>query len=94
MIKQHSGKHDYDMCHRLNFQPQFFRTDIFKKSVNNTRIKLYNKLPSYLKKSDNITFFKKNLKLFLLAHTFYSVTNTCHGECQHVLNVNLVYSAI
>ena len=35
--------------------------------------KVYNKLPSYRKEIDNYKAFKKELKLFLLRHTFYSV---------------------
>ena len=35
--------------------------------------KVYNKLPSYIKEIDNYKAFKKELKLFLLHHTFYSV---------------------
>jgi len=35
--------------------------------------KVYNKLPSYIKEIDSYKAFKKELKLFLLLHTFYSV---------------------
>ena len=65
VIRQHSVKHDYDMHHRLNFQPQFCRNNSFKNNVNNMGIKLYNNLPSYIKKSENIKFFNKKFKLFL-----------------------------
>jgi hypothetical protein len=73
VIRQHSVKHDYDMHHRLNLQPQFCRNNSFKKNVNNMGIKLHNNLPSYIKKSENIKFFNKKFKLFFLEHTFYSV---------------------
>jgi hypothetical protein len=68
VIKQHSVQRDYNTHHR----PQFCRPDIFKKSVNNMGIKLYNMLPSYIKKLEDIQGFKKELKLSLLKHTFYS----------------------
>ena len=34
--------------------------------------KVYNKLPGYIKEIDSYKAFKKELKLFLLLHTFYS----------------------
>ena len=36
--------------HRLDFQTQFCRTNMLKKSVNNLGTKLYNRLPKYIKK--------------------------------------------
>jgi hypothetical protein len=35
--------------------------------------KVYNKLPKYLKEIDDCKAFKKELKIFLLLQTFYSV---------------------
>jgi len=34
--------------HRSDLPPQFCRSDILKKSVNNMGVKLYNKLPNHL----------------------------------------------
>jgi hypothetical protein len=64
-LKWNLTGHDHETRHRLDFQTQFCRTDIFKKSVSNMGIKLYNKLPNYLKNLENTTFFKKQLKTFL-----------------------------
>jgi hypothetical protein len=72
-LKQNFAKHDYKTQNRLDFQTQFGRTNIFKKSVNNLGTKLYNKLPNYLKNLENSKLFKKQLKAFLLQQTFYSV---------------------
>jgi hypothetical protein len=72
-LKQNLAIHDHKTRHRLDFQTQFCRTDIFKKSVNNSGIKSYNKLPNYLKNLDNLKLFKKQIKVFLLQQTFYSV---------------------
>jgi hypothetical protein len=58
---------------RSDFQTQFCRTNIFKKSVNDLGKKLYNTLPNYLKNSENSKLFKKQLKVFLLQQIFYSV---------------------
>jgi hypothetical protein len=49
-LKQNSAIHDYNTRHRSDFQTQFCRTDIFKKSVNNLGTKLYNKLSNHFKK--------------------------------------------
>jgi hypothetical protein len=35
--------------------------------------KVYNNLPGFIKEVDDYKAFKKELKLFLLLHTFYSV---------------------
>ena len=50
-LKQNLGIHDYETGHSSDFQTQFCRTDIFKKSVFNLGTKLYNKLPNYIKKT-------------------------------------------
>jgi len=42
------GIRDYETRHRSDFQTQFCRTDIFKKSVIDLGTKLCNKLPNYL----------------------------------------------
>ena len=56
----------YMTRHRLDFQTQFRRTDLFKKSVNNLGA-------NYLKSSENSKPFKKQIRAFLLQQTFYSV---------------------
>ena len=48
-LKQNSAIHDYKTHHRLDFQTQFCRTSMLKKSVNNLGTKLYNRLPKYIK---------------------------------------------
>ena len=72
-LKQNLDIHNYETRHRSDFQTQFCRTDIFKKSVFNLGTKLYNKLPNYIKNSENLKPFKKQLKALLLQQTFYSV---------------------
>jgi len=46
---------------------------MYKKSVINMGTKMYNNLPKFLKEIDDYKAFKKELKLFLLLQTFYSV---------------------
>jgi len=72
-LEQNLAIHDYETRHRSDFQTQFCRTDILKKSVINLGTKLYNKLPNYLKNLENLNPFKKQLKAFLSQQTFYSV---------------------
>jgi len=57
----------------MDIHIQSYKTDMCKKSVLNMGTKVYNKLPSYIKEIDSYKAFKKELKLFLLLHTFYSV---------------------
>jgi hypothetical protein len=65
-LKQNLAIHDYNTRHRSDFQTQFCRYDIFKKSVNNLGTKLYNKLPNHLENLEDLKPFKKQLKAFLL----------------------------
>jgi hypothetical protein len=71
-LKQNLVKHDYKTRNRSDFQTQFCRTNIFKKSVSNLGTKLYNKLQNYLKNLEN-SKLKKKLNALLLQQTFYSV---------------------
>jgi len=57
----------------LDIHVKLQKTEIYKKSVINVSSKLYNNLPKFLKEIDNYKAFKKELKLFLLLQTFYSV---------------------
>jgi hypothetical protein len=72
-LKQNSAIHVYNTRHRSDFQTQFCRTDILKKSVNNWGTKLYNKLPNHLKNLEDLKPFKKQLKAFFITTDFYSV---------------------
>jgi len=57
----------------MDIHIQSYKTDIYKKSVINMGTKVYIKLPDYINEIDSYKAFKKQLKLFLLLHTFYSV---------------------
>ena len=56
----------------MDIHIQVYSTDLFKRNVINMGIKLYNKLPGYIKETDIYKTFRKELK-FLLLHIFYSV---------------------
>jgi hypothetical protein len=68
-----SHVHNHNTRRKMYIHVQSHKTDIYKKSVLYMGTKVYNKLPSYIKEIDNYKAFKKELKLFLLRHTFYSV---------------------
>jgi len=58
---------------KLDIHVKQQKTEIYKKSVINMDTKIYNNLPEFLKEIDDYKTFKKELKLFLLLHSFYSV---------------------
>jgi hypothetical protein len=80
-FKQNSAINDYKTGHRSDFQTQFCRTNIFKKSVNNLGTKLYNKLPNHVKNLEDLKPFKIQLKGFLLQQTFYLVEGNFMEKC-------------
>jgi hypothetical protein len=55
------------------YNVQFCNRDIFRKSVVNRGMKLFNKMPDYIKKLDKDKVFKRELRSFLLQQAFYSV---------------------
>ena len=59
-LKQNLAIHDYETRHRSDFQTQFCKTSIFKKSVINLGTKLHNKIPNYLKNLENLKPFYYN----------------------------------
>jgi hypothetical protein len=65
--------HNYNTRRKMDIHSQSYKTDIYKKNVINMGTKVYNKLPGYIKETDSYKAFKKELKLFLLLHTFYSM---------------------
>jgi hypothetical protein len=65
--------HDHNTRGKLNLHVKHCNTDLFKKSVMNSGISLYNKVPVQIKLRENVNLFKKDLKSFLMNHSFYSV---------------------
>jgi hypothetical protein len=62
-----------------------------KKSVINMDTKVYNNLPKFLKEMDDYKAFKKELKLFLLLQSFYSVEESVFSSrftCDMYLTFN------
>jgi hypothetical protein len=61
-----SNLYDYDTRRKDDFHVPPCNTSLFKKSVLNRGIKLYNRLPLAINKSGGFKDFKNKLKLLLL----------------------------
>jgi len=72
-LEQNSKVHQYNTRRKLDSHVKLQKTEIYKKSVINMGTKVYNNLPKFLKETDDYKDFKKELKLFLLLQTVYSV---------------------
>jgi hypothetical protein len=62
--------HDYNTRQNMDLHVQSCRTNLFKKSVLNMGITLYNKLPSHMKKIEKMKHFKKEVRSFFIATYF------------------------
>jgi len=56
---------------KCDFHVPSFNATLFKRSVINMGIRLYNKMPTRTKWLDVLGIFKQKLKLFLLGHPCY-----------------------
>lgn len=66
-------EYGHNMRSKLNFHVEFCNTVLFQKSEVNMGIKPYNKVPESNKNLHNFKFLKKELKSFILSHSFHSV---------------------
>jgi hypothetical protein len=65
--------HNHNMWRKLDLHVHHRNTVLFKKSMINMVISLYNKVPDQIKLREHFNSFKKELKSFLLKHSFYGV---------------------
>ena len=65
--------HKCNTWRKLDIHVILQKTEMCKKSVIYMGTKIYNNSPKFLKEIDNYKAFKKELKLFILLQTFYSV---------------------
>jgi hypothetical protein len=61
------------MRRKCDFHIQSCNTSLFKKSMMNAGVKLYNSVPNRIKELESFKDFKQKLKLVLLDHLFYSL---------------------
>jgi hypothetical protein len=76
-LKQNTAIHNHNTCQKLNLHVQCCRTNALKKGVMNMGIKLYNHLPNEIREVERMRQFKRELRSYLLQHTFYSVDEYC-----------------
>ena len=72
-LEQNTQVHQHNTRRKLDIHVKLRNTEIYKKSVINMGTEVYNNLSKFLKEMDDYKAFKKELKLFLLLQTFYSV---------------------
>jgi hypothetical protein len=77
-VKQNSEIHRYNTRKKYDLHTGHCSTVLYQKSVTNTGIKLYNKLPKQLKQIDDYKDFKKQVKNFLLQNVFYTIEEVLH----------------
>jgi metal-responsive CopG/Arc/MetJ family transcriptional regulator len=65
--------HSYNTRRKSYVHVHFCNTSLLRKSLVNTGIRLYSKVPDHIKKLDKIKSLKRELKSFLLQHAFYSL---------------------
>ena len=56
----------------MDIHVKLHNTEVYKKSVINMGTKVHNDLPGSIKEIDDYKAFKKELKLSLFRHSFYS----------------------
>jgi hypothetical protein len=72
-LEQNSQVHQYNTQRKLDIHVKLQKTEVCEKGVINMGTKVYNNLPKFLKEIDDYKAFKKELKLFLLLQSFFSV---------------------
>lgn len=72
-FEKNTETQNHNTCQSPDLHIQFCRTSVFKKSVVNTGIKIYNKLPCQMRKLKKMQHIMRELRSFSLQHTFYSI---------------------
>jgi len=73
-FQKNTETQNHNTCQSPDLHIQFCRTSVFKtKSIVNTGIKIYNKLPCQMRKLKKMQHFMRELRSFSLQHTFYSI---------------------
>jgi len=72
-LEQNYQVHQHNTRRKLDIHVKTQKTELYKKSVINMGTRVYNNLPKSLKEINDYKVFKKELKIFLLFQSFYSV---------------------
>jgi hypothetical protein len=70
-LKHNFAIHEHNTRGKYDLHTQFCNTSLFQNSVINMGVKLYKYLPSKIKKLENFSCFRKEVKLVLLNNPFY-----------------------
>jgi hypothetical protein len=70
---KNSNLHEYDTRNKDDFHILQCNTSLYKKSIINMSVRLYNSMPLEIKKLSNFKKCKQTLKLFVLGNPFYSL---------------------
>jgi hypothetical protein len=70
---QNADIHNHNTRLNKDYHVNYCRTSLLKRSVINSGIELYSKVPNKIKDMESFISFKKELKLFLVSHAFYTV---------------------
>jgi len=77
-VKQNFEIHGHNTRKKYDLHTRHCSTVLYRKSVTNTGIKLYNKLPKQLKQIEDYKDFKKQVKNFLFHNAFYTIEEFLH----------------
>jgi hypothetical protein len=72
-VHKNSDVYLYSTKRKCDSHVLSFNTSLFKRSVINIGVRLYNKMPTRIKQLDSFMDFKRKLQLFLLDNPFYSL---------------------
>ena len=80
-MKQNIEIHGHNTRKKYDLHTQHCSTVLYQKSVTNTGIKLFNKLPIQIKQLDDYKVFKRVVKKLLLHNSFYTIEEflPCEG---------------
>ena len=70
-LTRNSDIYEYKTRRKWDFQVPSCNTSLFKRSVMNMGIRLYNKMPTGIKQFNNFKDSKRKIKLFLLDQPFH-----------------------
>jgi hypothetical protein len=77
-LEQTAAIHNHNTWQMLKLHVQFCWTNVLKKGVMNMGIKLYNKLPNKIREMEKMSQLKRELRSYLLQHTFTIRMNMYH----------------
>ena len=72
-VQKNKQVHDHNTKTNTDLLIKSCNTNLYKRSVINMGIRLYNKVPMQIKKLEEYKLYKRELKSVLIDHEFYSV---------------------